>query len=70
MALYAFGLKTDISGHTFQSNTYSPVNWNITTATASQDSWAASWGLNLGALWSVSSDVSIGAQWRRGPASA
>jgi long-subunit fatty acid transport protein len=67
LSLYTFGLETEISQYTLQSNPYSAVNWDLITATARQDSWAASWGANVGALWSVSSDISIGAQWRRGP---
>ena len=67
VSAYKFDLQSSFERFNFVSNVFSDVDRNVVTATAVQNGNDMSWGANVGALWSPSTSLTIGGQFRRGP---
>jgi long-subunit fatty acid transport protein len=67
LSVYTFDLEARFARYTFVSDIYSAPDLGTVTATADQDGDDVSLGANIGALWSASSRLKVGASYRLGP---
>jgi long-subunit fatty acid transport protein len=67
LSAYTFKLDASFARFSFLSDVFSPTDRNAITATATQQGDAVALGANAGVQWSATSQVKVGAQFRRGP---